>query len=63
MENVQKRKPVIKRNIVLKLDTYERLDRYKIKLINERDTSQLSYDDVISSLLDKVQNSTKNCLS
>ncbi len=62
MEIVPKRKPVIKRNIVLKINTYERLDKYKIKLINEKDTSQLSYDDVINSLLDKVQSSTKNCL-
>jgi hypothetical protein len=50
---MQKRKSVEKRNIVLKIETYERLEKYKIKLITERCTSQLSYDDVINSLLDR----------
>jgi len=51
---MQKRKPVEKRNVVVKMETYERLEKYKIKLINEKGTSQLSYDEVINSLLNKV---------
>jgi hypothetical protein len=52
---MQQRQTVGKRNIVLKIDTYKRLEKYKIKLINEKGTSQLSYDDVINALLDRVQ--------
>lgn len=51
---MQKRKAVETRNVVLKIKTYERLEKYKIQLITEKGTSQLSYDDVINSLLDKV---------
>jgi hypothetical protein len=42
----------VSRNVVLKAETYERLDRYKAKLIGERGTSNISFDDVISSLLE-----------
>ncbi len=51
---MQKRKPVENRNVVLKIETYDRLERYKIQLITEKGKSQLSYDEVINSLLDKV---------
>ncbi len=51
---MQKRKTVDNRNVVLKIETYERLEKYKIQLINEKGKSQLSYDEVINSLLDKV---------
>ena len=51
---MQKRKPVEKRNIVVKIETYERLEKYKIKLINEKGTPQLSFDEVVNSLLDRV---------
>jgi hypothetical protein len=51
---MQKRKNVEKRNVVLKIETYARLDRYKIKRMNEKGDSSLSFDDVINDLLDKV---------
>jgi hypothetical protein len=51
---MQNRTTVAKRNVVLKIETYERLEKYKIKLINEKGTAQLSYDEVINSLLDEV---------
>ncbi len=51
---MQKKKPVEKRNVVLKIETYERLENYKIQLITEKGKPQLSYDEVINSLLDKV---------
>ena len=51
---MQKRKPVENRNVVLKIETYDRLEKYKIQLITEKGKSQLSYDEVINSLLDKV---------
>jgi hypothetical protein len=40
------------RNIVLKSETYERLDKYKVKLMGERGTTNVSFDDTINSLLD-----------
>lgn len=52
---MQRRKKVTKRNVVLKIETYERLDKYKIKLMNEKEDSKLTYDDVINDLLDKVE--------
>jgi hypothetical protein len=42
-----------KRNVVLKIKTYERLERYKVKLINERRDPRISFDDAINTLLDK----------
>ncbi len=51
---MQKRKEVNARNIVLKIETYNRLDKYKIKLISEKDDSKLTFDDVINDLLDKA---------
>jgi aspartyl/asparaginyl-tRNA synthetase len=41
------------RNIALKLETYERLDKYKVKLIGKRKTSSITYDDAINELLQK----------
>jgi len=49
---------VTKRNVVLKIETYERLERYKIRLMNEKGDSKLTYDDVINALLNKVNDAT-----
>lgn len=51
---MQNRKKVTKRNVVLKIKTYERLDRYKIRLMSEKEDSSLTFDDVINNLLDKA---------
>ena len=40
------------RNIALKVETYERLDKYKVKLMGEMGTTDVTFDDVINSLLD-----------
>lgn len=50
---MQNRKNVKKRNIALKIETYERLEKYKIQLISEKEDSRLTFDDVITFLLDK----------
>ena len=47
------RKEVTKRNVVLKIETYNRLERYKIRLISEKRNSKLTFDEVINTLLDK----------
>ena len=52
---MQKKKTVKKRNVVLRIDTYQRLDKYKIELMSEKGDSSLSFDDVINRLLDKVR--------
>ncbi len=52
---MQKRKDVDKRTIVLRIGTYRRLEEYKIKVINKRKDPQISFDDVVDSLLDEVR--------
>ena len=56
---MQNRKSVEKRNISVKIETYYRLEKYKIRLINEKGSSILSFDEVISNLLDRVKWSEK----
>lgn len=51
---LQNRKKVTKRNIVLKIETYERLEKHKIKLMSERENSRITFDDVINALLDRT---------
>jgi hypothetical protein len=48
---MQDRKDVPKRNVVLKIETYERLEKYKVKLIGEKGDSRLTFDDIINELL------------
>jgi hypothetical protein len=50
---MQDRKDVQKRNVVLKIETYEKLEKYKIKLMSEKGDSRLTFDDVIIELLKK----------
>jgi hypothetical protein len=50
---MQNRKTVQKRNIVLKIETYDKLEKYKAKLIGKKGDSSLTFDDVINDLLDK----------
>jgi len=50
---MQNRKNVKKRNIALKIETYERLEKYKIKLMSDKEDSRLTFDDVLTFLLDK----------
>lgn len=47
-----KRNEVAKtRNVVLKIQTYNRLERYKIELIKRKEDPKVTYDDVINDLL------------
>lgn len=41
----------MKRNVVLKMDTYKRLERYKVDLVKEKEDLKITYDDAILSLL------------
>lgn len=52
---MQNRKKVAKRNVVLKIETYEKLERFKIKLMSEKEDSRITFDDAINFLLDKEE--------
>jgi hypothetical protein len=39
------------RNIVLKAETYDKLDKYTAKLIGRKGTTHISFDDAINELL------------
>jgi len=47
------------RNIALKSETYERLDKYKVKLMGEMGTTNVTFDDLINSLLDSPKTISK----
>ena len=51
---MQNRKKVGKRNVALKIETYEKLEKYKIKLISEKGDSRIAFDDVINDLISKA---------
>jgi len=51
------------RNIVLKSETYERLDKYKVKLMGNLGTTNVSFDDTINALLDAISTSSKKLTS
>ena len=52
---MHKRKDVDKRTIVLRIETYRRLEDYKIRMINRRKDPQISFDEVVDFLLDEVK--------
>lgn len=37
---------------MLKIETYERLEKYKVQLISEKGNPRLTFDDAINNLLD-----------
>jgi hypothetical protein len=42
-----------KRNISLHINTYNRLEKFLIKLMEERGTTKVTFDEAINSLLDE----------
>lgn len=44
-----------RKNIVLKIPTYERLERYKVALIKEKGNPKVTFDDVVNDLLNKTE--------
>jgi len=53
MPRVAKRSCVKKKNVVLKLETYERLQKYLLELIQERGNPRITFDEAINALLDE----------
>jgi hypothetical protein len=44
---------VKKRNIVLRMETYERLQQYLLELIQKRGNPKITFDEAINALLDE----------
>ncbi len=44
---------VASRNVVLKIGTYNRLQKFLVQLVRERQNPRISYDDAINELLDR----------
>jgi len=40
--------------VVLKIRTYDRLEKYKVELVRRRENPRVTYDDAINDLLDNV---------
>jgi len=40
------------RNVVLKAETYLKLEKYKVELVKRRQSPKITYDDVINDLLE-----------
>ncbi len=57
MPNVaQKRKERVQiRNVRLKMETYDKLEKYLLDLMQERVTPWLTLDDAVNSLLEKTK--------
>jgi len=43
------------RNIVLKIDTYNRLQRFIVELVKERVVPRISFDEAVNELLDRAK--------
>ncbi len=43
------------RNIVLKIDTYNRLQRFLVELVKEKGVPRITFDEAINELLDSVK--------
>lgn len=41
----------MKRNVVLKMNTYKQLERYKVDLVTKKENPKITYDEAILSLL------------
>ncbi|MEN2975378.1 MAG: hypothetical protein ABDH32_07380 [Candidatus Caldarchaeales archaeon] len=55
-----KKSDAVKRNIVLKMETYERLQRYLLELIQKRGDPRITFDEAISALLDEREGRVKD---
>jgi hypothetical protein len=43
------------RNVVLKITTYERLQKFLVDLVRKRGTPRVSFDEAITELLDRAE--------
>ena len=52
-EMVKVRKSVDKRNIVLRMETYSRLEKYLVELVKGIGSPRITFDDAVNALLDE----------
>jgi len=50
-----KKADAVHRNVVLKITTYERLQRFLVDLVSKRGTPRVSFDEAITELLDRAE--------
>jgi len=43
-----------RRNVVLKIETYNRLEKYLVELVKRKGVPRVSFDEAINELLDRV---------
>lgn len=43
------------RNVVLKISTYDRLEKFLVELVKAKETPRVSFDDAINELLDRAE--------
>jgi len=43
-----------RRNVVLKIETYTRLEKYLVELVKKKGVPRVSFDEAINELLDRV---------
>ncbi len=48
-----------KRNVVLRIDTYNKLESYKVYLVSERNNPNVTFDDAVNNLLDNHRENRK----
>lgn len=49
------RKEVSKRNVVLKIETYTRLEKFLLELMRTKGTPRVTFDEAINTLLDRYE--------
>jgi hypothetical protein len=55
----QRKKTVEYRNVRLSIETYKKLDRYLLELIQKRGDKRISLDEAINSLIEAYYSHTK----
>jgi len=51
------RKKVSKRNIVLKIETYNRLEKFLLEVMKRKDSPRVTFDEAVKFLLDEYYRS------
>jgi len=45
---------ISRRNVVLKIETYDRLEKYLVELVKRRGVPRITFDEAINELLDRA---------
>lgn len=56
---MQNRKNVTKRNVVLKIETYNRLEKVLLQLMKDKENPRITLDEAVNFLLDIYENRRK----